>query len=1081
MNLFLINEESRNLNEIISLISEEDLYILVNVFETIETLNFKLNEISDEKRNSITNLRIIFDNLGNKCPLFSYTSIEIDELSRNEIYDITSSNYSTEEGMVLQEDIRSSGEGNINIASQFIQSDKFYSDELISVIEYIKSICDNLTNVNIISKFNSIILPELDLSHLNLEVEYEESKNKILRDLNIISQVYGPRAVPLDGKIYTPEDLISLMMSTNTTDMSRSYTLMNDIDMNGIESESIGKIGFPFTGIFDGSGYTITINETKSESYFGLFLTTQNSTIKNLNLKYVCNSISLTTNPTSPDIFLGGLCGYGLTSTFENCSVLYEEEITLSFNNPISINKNLFIGGVFGYLNNTCIVNNCNLNAKNNFTISVNYLNNSANRPIFIGGFAGLLELNTVLNTCSCLFEGNVNINNTISNFGGFIYIGGFIGEIFNKSNASNVTLEVKGQFNILNERINNGSSPTSSYLGGVVGFVGGGVLADLCSLENFTIKFNNVVNINSNTSISTNYIGIGFGFFQYTNLNNLSLICLDNIIFTATKTSITSRNTFCGGLVGFCNAVSTVNNININIQVLNLDIINNKGPISFGMVSGQIIGQFSNINIISYDINVKVNKNNSLLIGSPDNVYLGGLGPIFLNVSIMNNISMTCNSLTFDIIESGFCDNMYISSSIPRCSSSEFLNVNLSVLSEYNLICNINHNVNTPLRFYLGGAYGLIDNSSINDKTIKDSTTIVNNYTQNLSINESNPGNITLYNGGLCGYLDKTSTGNLTFENSSIFFGATSSMSCDLPSSYAGGVIGGANTDVSVFNCVAVYNDYTINANTFDKNIALNNGTTSNVSAISYGSPIDLNGVQDMDGYLFTNQILEIFNSSNNTQWISFLLKFRQSLEPSISPSDYVSSILLSDTATPLFYRNAAIQNSMSFLNLNSITIPFSSIKSSLQNYSSDIQNSQEIKYIIPVIYDEDIQYYQTDKGIYYLFNNYGLLNLYPEYNENNLIIYESSLSPPGILFDDNNFKEINGIYETPNKDKIKVLGVGSALIKVGEDKKEEKKSSSWWWITIIIVISVILCIVIFVYFLCKGCNIFDFIFNRR
>ena len=116
--------------------------------------------------------------------------------------------------------------------------------------------------------------------------------------------------------------------------LTASYKLANDINLEGIDFIPIGDKDVPFTGTFDGNGYTIQnlkINQP-SKYYVGLFGGTNNATTKNLNISDA-NVVG--------GYYTGGLVGYSNgKSTISNCSVTGSSTITSSGD---------YTGGLVGY------------------------------------------------------------------------------------------------------------------------------------------------------------------------------------------------------------------------------------------------------------------------------------------------------------------------------------------------------------------------------------------------------------------------------------------------------------------------------------------------------------------------------------------------------------------------------------------------------------------------------------------------------------------------------------------------------------------------------------------------------------
>lgn len=120
--------------------------------------------------------------------------------------------------------------------------------------------------------------------------------------------------------ISTPQGLQLLATYVNNGEefSGKSFLLGNDINMNGIALEPIGKkeieptISYFFSGIFDGNGHTISnINISKNKGNVGLFAYLKNATVKNLILDHAI----ITGNYT------GGIAGFNESSTITNCIV----------------------------------------------------------------------------------------------------------------------------------------------------------------------------------------------------------------------------------------------------------------------------------------------------------------------------------------------------------------------------------------------------------------------------------------------------------------------------------------------------------------------------------------------------------------------------------------------------------------------------------------------------------------------------------------------------------------------------------------------------------------------------------------
>lgn len=173
---------------------------------------------------------------------------------------------------------------------------------------------------------------------------------------------------------------------------SAYYKLANDIDLSLAsvsEQESIAYLGWisldPFGGVFDGNGHTIrNINSlVDNTSYFGLFKSLNNATIKNLVIE---NFKSTGLRATS---YNGIICNNATNSNIENVVISGEFAERVGFVIGTGRNVNInglmlfikssssFINNVIGknfencYLNNFAIISNSDIRV-NNFTSKSN-------------------------------------------------------------------------------------------------------------------------------------------------------------------------------------------------------------------------------------------------------------------------------------------------------------------------------------------------------------------------------------------------------------------------------------------------------------------------------------------------------------------------------------------------------------------------------------------------------------------------------------------------------------------------------------------------------------------------------------
>jgi PKD repeat protein len=220
--------------------------------------------------------------------------------------------------------------------------------------------------------------------------------------------------------ITTCEDLQNM-----TNNLSRNYYLANDIDCSctaswnsGAGFEPIGNYSNPFTGTFDGQGYTITdlfINRPAT-GYVGLFgYTGSGSEIKNVGLENIS---------VRGHIDVGGLVGHNEYGTISNSSST----------GSVSSSDNK-VGGLVGY---------------NKGTIGNSYSSSSVNSNNHnqVGGLVGLNG-------------GTINNSYSTGSVSGNVLIGGLVGD----------------NHGTINNSYSAGSVSGNSWVGGLVGLNCGGTI----------------------------------------------------------------------------------------------------------------------------------------------------------------------------------------------------------------------------------------------------------------------------------------------------------------------------------------------------------------------------------------------------------------------------------------------------------------------------------------------------------------------------------------------------------------------------------------------------------------------------
>ena len=236
-------------------------------------------------------------------------------------------------------------------------------------------------------------------------------------------------------QISTFEQLMAIDDSVES--LSKDYILMNDIDVqNSTLFKPIGSYSYtiitdeytgnPFTGTFNGNGYTIsniTFSNNNSTTVVGLFGGTERASISNLSLE----NISLT-----GQYDVGGLVGRANNTKIMNCSVINSDICLISGRGRV--------GGLVGYLQNSNVSDSyaisnaegkdsssCFVGAINNSIVSNSYAVGNAKGENFVGGFAGSMwDSSSIFNSYGA------------SNAEGKNSVGGFIGVMWDSSSILN-------------------------------------------------------------------------------------------------------------------------------------------------------------------------------------------------------------------------------------------------------------------------------------------------------------------------------------------------------------------------------------------------------------------------------------------------------------------------------------------------------------------------------------------------------------------------------------------------------------------------------------------------------------------
>lgn len=395
--------------------------------------------------------------------------------------------------------------------------------------------------------------------------------------------------------ISTPNDLLALMSITTPTDpgnlgLRNDYIVLNDIDMSGIECNSIASAGTNnyFNGNFDGGGYNIYINRV-SNTYNGFF-------------KYV------TTGETNQ---------FATKLTIKNINLIYDSDILQTITG-----STLHSGGLGGFIAQSDILN-CNVTYVKNFQI----VNTQTNQ--YIGGFGGIIDLgltSTKLENCKVVIGDNFVFTGSSS-----FFVGRMAGSnILQLPLVKNVTISV-----------GNNCTVNSSFAFGAFGAYSAFIAGFNGINENVTI------NVGNNTTITGNRVGGIIGQVNASlTLNNLVISYGNNTTFNGV-----SSDSWAGGVCGFIGQDTTINNCIVlygnNTQFINWDIV---GGISAFVVNTNLSITntyciYGTYRIISSSVSPLITTNSPVLGGTVLTYSLGGsisgsnLTTISTNISTLSSI----------------------------------------------------------------------------------------------------------------------------------------------------------------------------------------------------------------------------------------------------------------------------------------------------------------------------------------------------------------------------------------------------------------------------------------------------------
>lgn len=221
-------------------------------------------------------------------------------------------------------------------------------------------------------------------------------------------------------RISSLEDLESFRAGVNTGVLSGyDAVLVSDIDISGVEWVPIGTKDNPFTGDFDGAGYTVKgLTITKHRDYAGFFGCTRDANISNLKITEANINISGGQGAVSAGILAGSVTAMTPSTTVTVDNICVYGDVTVT-----SATDNVYASAICGRANvdaeqknaGTVKITNCNAIAD----IKAVSSKKSAIAGIIAADFSSYSTRISTIENCAAF--GNVSANAKTCAFSGII------------------------------------------------------------------------------------------------------------------------------------------------------------------------------------------------------------------------------------------------------------------------------------------------------------------------------------------------------------------------------------------------------------------------------------------------------------------------------------------------------------------------------------------------------------------------------------------------------------------------------------------------------------------------------------
>ena len=252
---------------------------------------------------------------------------------------------------------------------------------------------------------------------------------------------------------YTP---ISTAEELKNISLNGKYILLNDIDLGGAEWTPIGTKENPFTGEFDGNGYTVSnFKITTGRAYVGLFGYNE-GVIKNLGVENFTVNVSYSGN-----VYAGGLVGYN-SGDITNSYAAGNVSATYTYYTSTSPYSYANAGGLVGY-NSGSILNSY---AAGNVSAT-----GGSSSYAYAGGLVGRNVGGSILNSYATGEVSATSTSTSTYSYNAYAYAGGLVGR---NDGGSILNSYATGT---VSATATSSRYPAYAYAGGLVGYNSGSIL----------------------------------------------------------------------------------------------------------------------------------------------------------------------------------------------------------------------------------------------------------------------------------------------------------------------------------------------------------------------------------------------------------------------------------------------------------------------------------------------------------------------------------------------------------------------------------------------------------------------------